>query len=70
MTWNHRLLFKDGVVMVIECHYDDQGRPEGYCPAEAVSDLTDHAKSIARQLRQMLQATKAPILTEDDFAGK
>lgn len=72
MSWNHRLLFKDGVVTIIECFYNDDGSCAGYCSAEAIADMSDEldpAEAIKRQLKHMKKACKARILTEEDFVG-
>ena len=72
MSWNHRLLFKDGVVTIVECFYNDDGSCAGYCSAEAVADMSDDldpVNSIKRQLKHMKKACKERILVVEDFIG-
>jgi len=71
MSWNHRLLLKDGVVDIVECYYNPEGALVGYCNACAVGcpdlEVPDQVMVIQEQLQQMLESCQKPVLRPKDF---
>lgn len=75
MHWNHRVLKEtegegdtaETLYRIIECYYNDKGKPRGYCDPFTGSESK---KGLRLTMKRMLKATKQPVLTPKDFLRK
>lgn len=69
--WNYRLLLRDEpaadpYIELVECYYDDDGNPDGWCEASVGgANVTE----IRRVLTLMRKATNQIVLTEADISA-
>jgi hypothetical protein len=58
MSWNYRVMSKNGMLAIYEVYYDDDGVVNGYsetpvCPeAESTEDLAEHLKRYCAALNE------------------
>lgn len=65
MTWNHRIIkYLDGLMVVAEVYYDDDGRPTAYCRASVDGDTIEELWAVLEQHREALNK---PVLEEAMF---
>lgn len=67
MTWNHRVVRKQGLLQVYEVYYDELGRPASVTET-AVSPMGDNLQELASEIKAFAKALSKPILDfEKDF---
>lgn len=65
MTWNHRVMEKDGEYTIREVYCGEDGELEMFTgPIGPYGETLDELKA---DLVRMMRATLQPILTESDF---
>lgn len=66
MTWNYRVLIKDGQYNIHEVYYDDDGNPEAFTE-EPVGPSGESPEELKKDLQYFSEALSLPVLDYNEL---